>query len=649
MKLYHEMTREELLQELLNKDAQTADTLKKVEEHYRALFTSMTIDFAQCDVIWDDSGYPCDYRIVEANDFLEEETGFRAVDLIGKTLHELFGDTVTSYVKSFEKVALTGELSRFDNYHPRTDRYFEVLAFSPAHGKIAFLFTNVTERNRSEQALRNSEERFRTLFMSLKDAFYLSEIIYDIAGNPCDYRFLEVNPAFEQIIGLNRDEVLGKRYKEVVVGGFSPEWLEVFFRVAQHGTPINFCFFLEHLDRHFEIFAFRPAQGQFAVLLSDVSQRRQADSVMARYQLINQYAHDPVLLMALNGRLIEVNHAAVELHGYSSEELLSLNIRDLLPPSGRADVSRRIERARTQGVVFESTHLCKKGTAIPVEVSVRGVVIHGEEMILSVVRNITERKQMQDALLKNQEDLKLANELLEQRVSERTADLEAAIREQESFSYSVSHDLRAPLRHINCFSTILLEEHSEDLPVQARSYLDRICIASSRMGSLIDHLLELSRVTRMPLQVGTVDLSELAATTLRMFEETDPGRSAEQVIEQGITVLGDSALLRQLLENLLGNSWKYTSKKPSARIEFGRCLLCGQEAYFVKDNGAGFDMTYRQKLFDTFGRLHGAEYEGVGIGLATAQRIVERHGGRIWAEGEVDLGATFYFTLPVYF
>lgn len=648
MKQYNEMTREELLQELSNKDAQTADALRKVEEHYRALFASMTIDFAQCDVIWDDSGYPCDYRVVEANDFLEEETGFRAVDLIGKTLHELFGDTVNSYVKSFEKVALTGELSRFDNYHPRTDRYFEVLAFSPAHGKIAFLFTNVTERKHAEQALRNSEERFRTLFMSVNDAFYLSEILYDASGYPHDYRFLEVNPAFEEIIGVAREEIIGKRYKEVVPG-FSPQWLEVFYKVAQTGTPINFCFYSEPFGRYFETLAFRPAEGQFAVLFSDVSQRKQAEAVMARYKLISQYAHDPIMLMTLDGRLIEVNHAAVALYGYSSDELLRLNIRDLRRHPDRGKVRSQIKQARCQGIVYEALHVCKDGTVVPVEVSSRGVVVDGEEMTLSVVRNITERKQMQDALLRNQEDLKLANELLEQRVSERTADLEAAIREQESFSYSVSHDLRAPLRHINCFSAILIEEHSEDLPVQARSFLDRICTASSRMGSLIDHLLELSRVTRMPLEVGTVDLSELAAMTLRMFQETDPGRSAEQVIEQGITVLGDQALLRQLLENLLGNSWKYTSKKPSARIEFGRCLLCGQEAYFVKDNGAGFDMAYRQKLFDTFGRLHGAEYEGVGIGLATAQRIVERHGGRIWAEGEVDLGATFYFTLPVYF
>lgn len=237
----------------------------------------------------------------------------------------------------------------------------------------------------------------------------------------------------------------------------------------------------------------------------------------------------------------------------------------------------------------------------------------------------------------------------EQRVTQRTADLQAAIREQESFSYSVSHDLRAPLRHINSFSAILLEEHGEALPTEAHYYLKRIESASSEMGALIDHLLELSRVSRTALQPGEVNLSEIAAANLLMLAETEPHRRVEQLIEPGIIVLGDHYLLSQLLRNLLGNAWKYTSKKTSARIEFGKAVHFGQEVCFVRDNGAGFDMLYQKNLFKAFERLHGSEFEGVGIGLATAQRIVQRHGGMIWAEGTVDEGATFYFTLPVYF
>lgn len=264
----------------------------------------------------------------------------------------------------------------------------------------------------------------------------------------------------------------------------------------------------------------------------------------------------------------------------------------------------------------------------------------------ALIVDVTERMQMEETLIRQQGELKLANELLEKRVTERTAELKAAIRVQESFSYSVSHDLRAPLRHINSFSTILMEDHGEELSAQARDYLDRICSSSSRMGTLIDRLLDLSRVTRIKIKPKPVDLSQLATAAFCMFQETDPGRCVNHIVEQGITVRGDESLLRQLLENLLGNAWKYTSSKPTASIEFGKTLVSGMETYFVKDNGAGFDMTYKDKLFSAFERLHGSEFEGVGIGLATAKQIIQRHGGTIWAEGRINEGATFYFTIP---
>lgn len=265
------------------------------------------------------------------------------------------------------------------------------------------------------------------------------------------------------------------------------------------------------------------------------------------------------------------------------------------------------------------------------------------------IKAITERRhreQMENELELQRIQLKAANELLEQRILERTADLEAAIREMESFSYSVSHDLRAPLRHISCFCSILTEEHAGEFSGKTRDYLGRICMASKTMGTLIDHLLELSRVTRKEINLTRVDLSAAAASTLLMYHETEPERVVEEQIDSGLIVSGDQYLLKQLLDNLLGNAWKYTSKKPVARIEFSRCSMAGDQVYFVRDNGAGFDMSYHKNLFKAFERLHGAEYEGVGIGLATAQRIIHRHGGRIWAEGSVDKGATIYFTLP---
>ena len=249
---------------------------------------------------------------------------------------------------------------------------------------------------------------------------------------------------------------------------------------------------------------------------------------------------------------------------------------------------------------------------------------------------------------------------LEQRVAERTheleernqalrrnaAELSAANTELDAFAYSVSHDLRAPLRSIDGFSQALLEEYGGRLDDAARGHLDRVRAASQRMAQLIDDLLGLSRVTRAELRHERVDLSALAQSVVAELRGRDQERAVEIAIAPDLTVEADPDLLRVVLENLLANAWKYTAKRSPARIEFGLTRHDGKSAFYIRDNGAGFDMAYANKLFGAFQRLHSSrEFEGTGIGLATVQRIVHRHGGKVWAEGAVGQGATFYFTL----
>lgn len=236
---------------------------------------------------------------------------------------------------------------------------------------------------------------------------------------------------------------------------------------------------------------------------------------------------------------------------------------------------------------------------------------------------------------------------MEEALRNANAVAEAANKELEAFSYSVSHDLRAPLRSIDGFSQALLEDYAERLDEQGRDYLHRIRSASQKMGQLIDDLLRLSRVTRSEMQYEAVNLSEIAKEIASELQQKESGRVVEFVIEEGLVVKGDRRLLKIMMENLLGNAWKFTSRRTQARIEFGSTVQDDERIYFVHDDGAGFDMVYVDKLFVPFQRLHTpTEFPGTGIGLAIVQRIIRRHGGKIWAEGGVEKGATFYFTIP---
>lgn len=243
-------------------------------------------------------------------------------------------------------------------------------------------------------------------------------------------------------------------------------------------------------------------------------------------------------------------------------------------------------------------------------------------------------------------NLLAAHSELEKRVKQRTAELSAANKELESFSYSVSHDLRSPLRSIDGFSQALADDYEDKLDFAAKTYLQRIRAATQKMGVLIDDLLNLSRVTRAKMKHERVDLSAMAISIASEFKKREGQRRVEWLIKDGMQAFGDARLLQVVLDNLLGNAWKYTSKHGQARIEFGRRQDDGCATYFVRDDGAGFDAEYSVRLFGASQRLHGAaEFPGTGIGLATVQGIVLRHGGKVWAEGAVEKGATFYFTL----
>ena len=341
------------------------------------------------------------------------------------------------------------------------------------------------------------------------------------------------------------------------------------------------------------------------------------------------------------GNLQRVNPAWEDTLGWTIDDLAKKPFVELVHPDDREMTLRAIkenaEGSAALVVEFENRYLCSDGSYRWFQWGTAAAP--DQNVIYAAGRDISERKDAELALRK------LAEEL-EERFAARNADLSAANEELEAFAYSVSHDLRAPLRGIDGFSQAVLEEYSDSLDETGRDYLMRLRSASQRMGHLIDDMLSLSRVSRVELTKEQVDLSAIAASLAIELREREPDRQVEFVIEDGLAALGDFRFLSIVLENLLSNAFKFTSTRANARIEFGREAIDGEDAYFVRDDGVGFDMTYSDQLFVPFQRLHTeAEFPGSGIGLATIRRVIARHGGRAWAHGELDKGATVYFTL----
>jgi PAS domain S-box-containing protein len=353
--------------------------------------------------------------------------------------------------------------------------------------------------------------------------------------------------------------------------------------------------------------------------------------------------HSLIVVLDRHRRIEAVTASCEATFGRTSAQMRGSTFGELFKPVEDVDLSAEIGQleAGTLTGKLEGYWLCADGrcrwiawTTHPV----RDAAGQLEQVVLAGT-DLTERKQT-DTLFRGM------NAALERLAHERTAQLEAANRELEAFSYSVSHDLRAPLRSIDGFSQALMEDSADKLDAVALAHLTRVRKATQRMGELIDDLLALSRVTRVPMIREPVDLTALARAIAEGLTKEQPERKVGFVIAEGLTAQADSRLVKILLENLIGNAWKFTSKVPAATIELGATTREGGRFFFVRDDGAGFDMAYAKKLFGAFQRMHSAsEFEGNGIGLATVQRVTARHGGKVAGEGEPGKGATFYFSL----
>ena len=399
----------------------------------------------------------------------------------------------------------------------------QVVEKDPEGKPFRFIGTHldITERKKTEEERRESEERFRALFKNMTNSVALWEIIEDETGRPYDARFLEINPAFEEMTGFKRREIIGNTISNIFPE-FGRDWYNTVGKVARGGQPIRMVQTIKRIGKTFITSVYSPSPGQCAVIREDITDR-----------------------------------------------------------------------------------------------------------------------------IKAEEEVRNLNKELEQRVVDRTAQLETTNKELESFSYTVSHDLRAPLRAIDGFSRIILEDYYDKLDDEGKRLLNVICKNTQDMGKLIDDLLAFSRTGRQKMKLSCIDMNTLARKTFEDVKASAPERNIVFEVQEPPPVYGDTALMRQALINLISNSVKFTRSRDRALIEFGGRIDSGENVYYLKDNGVGFDMQYVDKIFGVFQRLHkDSEFEGTGVGLAIVQRVIQMHGGRIWAEGKIGEGSIFYFTLP---
>ena len=504
------------------------------------------------------------------------------------------------------------------------------------------------QRKRDVESLRQStqaEEKLRESEGKFFQAFQAAPVLFSISSMP-EGRYVDVNEEFVRTLGVDRDEIIGHTPLELGIWETQGD-RELLIQMLRENKKV----------RNFETRLRSRGAGDVIGLISaelieiggaehiltitkDITELRQAEEERARLALIVESSDDGIIGKTPEGIITSWNRGAQKIYGYHADEVIGKHISLLEPPDHGNEVARILDKVQRSVSIerLETTRVRKDGALIDVSLTISPITDQKGRIVgaSTIARDITERK------LAEQEIVRL-NASLEA----RAAELETANRDLEAFNYTVAHDLRQPLNVVTSYCQALDALYGDQLAQECKEYIKGAYDGALRMNRLIGALLDFASLARVLPRRETVDLSALAQLVAAELQLAEPERQVDFRIARGVTAFGDGNLLRVVLDNLLGNAWKYSARRKRAVIELYLEQIDGEKAYCIRDNGPGFSTADAELLFAPFQRLPGAEeFRGFGIGLATVERIVKRHGGRVWAEGKPDQGATFYFTLP---